>query len=1348
VRVVARLRPLSQKEIKEKCKESIHGGNSSKSLVTTLHNTTKVFEYDDVLLPNATQMEVYERTAGSAVRRDVMRGFNTTILAYGQTGSGKTYTMGTEGGADEATSTKSCSSGQKLLIPPSDSDGIIPRAVYDLFLAREERGRESVKVELSYLEIYNEECRDLLDDCNSNTSTSADGGASAQQQQQQQPKDLVIREGSDGGVVVIGLQSVVVDSPVEVREIMGKAALRRATASTNMNAVSSRSHAICTLTVTILPKSSIANDNNDEEDGDASSGEMTAKLTLVDLAGSERIKRTGAEGKRMKEGININKGLFVLGQVVSTLSEMGQQNSDGTSSSSAHVPYRDSKLTRLLQDSLGGNSRTIMVACVSPADSNSEESLNTLRYAQRARNIKNSAVRNVVASSISPAEAASLRRENQMLKLQLLQAQASLKEYSMSTATVHRAVNEHASSTSGSLNAIGGFDAAGVNVEKLDVVLRLRATCLAQQTKIGDLESRLNQASDDVLKATINEDRWRLKFEHLVASSPEAQNNESASNGEGSTLHKELDILSIQRKEIAELKKQLIETETDADVARATAAAVVQCGGDLKAAEEFSYETIGNVDSDEENTPKRMRKTEKLSSEIIAMSSGIESKETMALQMVKEGECFDRTLKEHFVSAIAHLQDEVDTLSSERAQLMAKVERIENSPNSGGPDESQRKIMRERVVSLEKKIKELQQKSSEHTKALRMRDIAQKKCIALQAEVADDKRRRTSLQKKLKEEAVGRKQERLAARKEATKLLRDSQKLKLEIRKIKDTAAKQAIVLRRKAAEAAAKQKAENERKKRQQHASASRAREMTNVRRKDEIVKWMEREIELGAVIRTTKTQIDAQQDLLIIAKSKMDDLLDERDAGGNVHSEIRVISEEISARSSVINQLQRSIVDITKVPELTSCFIDMEMWQGLSRQEIRFLAASIFEQFLSCKENADKLQTKQNEAITSAVSKAVSDEKCRSEEALMNLKMDHSEAIMSLMDATKGTVEHKINSDLLKSIEDGIDPNVREVIDDMLGSYISGCDKIGNAVKEELREVKEKQEGMKSLMDQIAQGVVLKPTKMKKKARKRVVDDTSYDEVKEIFTEDLSDDGADSDDSDWSPTELREARRRRSKKDKKELNKEKQATVRGNHNEEGIGVSASSKRAPDFEDFAANRQRPATQVEPINTSITSNEGASECFVRLNESIASNENVRDSASFAGETPMELDLDTMKVADLKALLRERGLPVSGRKAELLKRLKDDFGLSNGHGGPKESNKSKSTNVTNSTKKRIPLASKSTNVANRDGSSPLAFMSPNGKRRNRKVFASSGKKRRRNLNLALTKTLTEVENALK
>ena len=162
-----------------------------------------------------------------------------------------------------------------------------------------------------------------------------------------------------------------------------------------MNAVSSRSHAICVLRIR----------------GVLEDFQFQSKLTLVDLAGSERIKKTGAQGNRRQEGININKGLFVLGQVISALAEQRPKYK-------RKPPYRDSKLTRLLQDSLGGNSQTIMIACVSPADFNREETITTLRYATNARNIQNSATRNVV-KSISPEEAAKLERANQLLTAQV-----------------------------------------------------------------------------------------------------------------------------------------------------------------------------------------------------------------------------------------------------------------------------------------------------------------------------------------------------------------------------------------------------------------------------------------------------------------------------------------------------------------------------------------------------------------------------------------------------------------------------------------------------------------------------------------------------------------------------------------------------------------------------------------------------------------------------------------------------------------------------------------------------------------------------------------------------------------
>lgn len=307
VRVVARLRPLSAKELDENSKEAIKAGGGKASAGQVVVEGQRTFEYDAVFGPQTTQAQVYEKTAGDTVKKNIFRGFNVTILAYGQTGSGKTYSMGTAGcgggGNNPSANGNGNSNDANSLIPPEDGDGIIGRAVYDLFKTRASLpgGKDRVKVEMSYLEIYNEEARDLM---YSGTK----------------PPELHIRDSKSEGVVVRNLSRHVVKSPTDVANLMQEASERRVTASTQMNAVSSRSHAVCTLYVTIAPPTTDAGDegtavgeDNDaditsNDDGEVSRAELTAKLTLVDLAGSERIKRTGAEGARMREGININKG--------------------------------------------------------------------------------------------------------------------------------------------------------------------------------------------------------------------------------------------------------------------------------------------------------------------------------------------------------------------------------------------------------------------------------------------------------------------------------------------------------------------------------------------------------------------------------------------------------------------------------------------------------------------------------------------------------------------------------------------------------------------------------------------------------------------------------------------------------------------------------------------------------------------------------------------------------------------------------------------------------------------------------------------------------------------------------
>ena len=255
----------------------------------------------------------------------VLEGFNGTIFAYGQTGAGKSFTM--EGAQD-----------------PPELQGIIPNSFKHIFEEIAVGGdKRQFLIRASYLEIYNEEIRDLLS---------------------KDPKNrLDLKESVDSGVYVKDLTSFVVKSVDEIDHVMQAGKKNRSVGSTLMNQSSSRSHSIFTITV-----------ETGEAGADGEQHFRVGKLNMVDLAGSERQSKTGATGDRLKEATKINLSLSALGNVISALVD----------SKTSYIPYRDSKLTRLLQDSLGGNTKTVMIANCGPADYNYDETLSTLRYVCRA----------------------------------------------------------------------------------------------------------------------------------------------------------------------------------------------------------------------------------------------------------------------------------------------------------------------------------------------------------------------------------------------------------------------------------------------------------------------------------------------------------------------------------------------------------------------------------------------------------------------------------------------------------------------------------------------------------------------------------------------------------------------------------------------------------------------------------------------------------------------------------------------------------------------------------------------------------------------------------------------------
>ncbi|KAJ1525077.1 hypothetical protein ONE63_009921 [Megalurothrips usitatus] len=305
----------------------------------------KTFTFDGVYPTGSNTEQLYNEIAYPLVE-GVLEGYNSTVFAYGQTGCGKSFTM-------------------QGVREPANQRGIIPRAFEHVFEAVAVDAKHRFLVLASYLEIYNEEIRDLL------------GNDSR--------RSLELRENPEKGVYVHDLSSHPVQSVADCERLMDRGWRNRSVGATLMNAESSSSCEMMAVEegckAGLMGPSSARKltDKDLSSMGDMSGRIRRGKLNLVDLAGSERQAKTGATGERLKEAMKINLSLSALGNVISALV-------DGKSK---HIPYRDSKLTRLLQDSLGGNTKTLMVACLSPADNNYDETLSTLRYANRAKNISN-----------------------------------------------------------------------------------------------------------------------------------------------------------------------------------------------------------------------------------------------------------------------------------------------------------------------------------------------------------------------------------------------------------------------------------------------------------------------------------------------------------------------------------------------------------------------------------------------------------------------------------------------------------------------------------------------------------------------------------------------------------------------------------------------------------------------------------------------------------------------------------------------------------------------------------------------------------------------------------------------
>ncbi|XP_055799180.1 chromosome-associated kinesin KIF4-like isoform X2 [Salvelinus fontinalis] len=725
VRVALRCRPLVTKEINEGCQTCLTFVPGDPQVIVGIE---KAFTYDYVFDPTTEQEEVFN-SAVSPLLCGLFKGYHATVLAYGQTGSGKTFSMGgTYTSAQENEPTV----------------GVIPRVVRMIFQEREKHTDCEFSLAVSYLEIYNEDILDLL--C---PSVSKD-----------KPSTINIREDPKEGIKIVGLTEREVFSANEMVGCLELGNSARTVGSTAMNAASSRSHAIFTITL-------------EQRRGADKSDNVVSKLHLVDLAGSERQKKTKAEGDRLKEGISINRGLLSLGNVISAL---GDESKKGT-----FVPYRDSKLTRLLQDSLGGNSHTLMIACVSPADSNIEETINTLRYADRARKIKNKPVVNV------DPRAAEMKR----LKQQVQELQVML------------------------LHARGGVAPVLSGTEPAENVSKILERTRALQVENNKLSRALSEAAGQtalMFERIIMTEQANEKLQHKLQelkqhAACKVDLQRVMETLEDQELKENVEVIQNLQNVILQLQDE------SAGLAATIEALAADCGAEGDDSPHLSgscneIPTDGSPsaatdkDSTEGFTTQHALRQAQMSKELIELNNVLALKEEFVRKMCQNDSHLEPMQTEH-QDNIKSLQTSVGSLQKEKEDLILVLHSAKKDVNQAKLSEQRRK----RLQELEGQITDMKKKLQEQSKLLKLKESSVRSVAKLNHEIQAMKSQRVQLMRQMKEDSEKFRVWKNKKDKEVLQLKEKDRKRQFQMVKLESDFQKQANVLRRKTEEAAAANK-------------------------------------------------------------------------------------------------------------------------------------------------------------------------------------------------------------------------------------------------------------------------------------------------------------------------------------------------------------------------------------------------------------------------------------------------------------------------------------------------------------------------------------------------------------
>ncbi|XP_030381042.1 chromosome-associated kinesin KIF4 [Scaptodrosophila lebanonensis] len=824
VNVAIRIRPLVKTETERGCKLAVERAADGSPQV--IANRSETFKFNYVFDSSDTQQDIYEACVMPRLKQ-LLAGFNLTILAYGQTGSGKTYTMGTtfNGALDENT-------------------GVIPRAVHDIF---EETASMSTDfdftVKCSFVELYQEQFYDLLSSQGRKEST------------------VDIRE-DKSGIYMPGLTEVVVNSGQEVTDQLMRGSSGRAVASTAMNEQSSRSHAIFTVSLVAVGK------------GEKKSV-TTSKFTLVDLAGSERCEKTQAIGDRFKEGVNINKGLLALGNVINVLA----------SNPNGYVSFRQSKLTRRLQESLGGNSITLMIACVSPADYNISETLSTLRYADRALCIKTKPIVNIDPHA---AEINHLNDIIQKLRMQLLACGGMSTSQTSVTESLELApmTNDMAC-----MEQVKQLQEANARLEKKNRELQADLHQTLIDLAEREMRAHLAEGTQEKLKSRIHELKEMLNNYSKLTPPAEVDANEK----EGPVLSNNEQWLQKMQELVGAMDGE--QQQTEKELGRCSK----QFGINHGDGHNDEPEVIELMQSKtEEYTTKQLN----LNNELRDINRELGLKQDLHQRICnnfKHLYALDDDIEEKFKES----EEKIQKLESERIALLDQLRNNKTKDNAAKLAEERRK----RLQALEAEISDMRRKIVQQAKMLKLRENEHQKISNLSSEIKSMKESKVKLIRSMHAESEKFRQWKLVREKELTQLKSKDRKMQVEMTRQKTQHSKERQVLKRKFEGAMAINKRLKEALERQSAAQRQRHAKGQAGGKTDA---WVDHELDVILSLVDAEHSLEQLLEDRACVNARITDLKKQEKNGKSpttFNKELSSLEEELEMRSAQIADLQQKM-------------------------------------------------------------------------------------------------------------------------------------------------------------------------------------------------------------------------------------------------------------------------------------------------------------------------------------------------------------------------------------------------------------------------------------------------------